>query len=277
MCIAYISMPPEDEPPADSDSTEHALPPHTNFFFMGETPDPDRPNGMLTRRDRRWLLGLSEVEAQSQTERNIRAAIRERLKNGLLDFELLYNTLEPRDRKHVFDSISTDMEISLAALLAFVYRDTRDTSPHFQKLLESAIKRVETETLYNTDHYPAGFDVVDVNFEVVFNTPPENPIERIGSIEKKLRHGYIQDLTDEEIRMFFQYYEYADEFDPGIPARVMHDLSKGIHEATRPRDELPPDDTSLEYLKVLLKDNEITLDRYTELVQEITENDDSDE
>jgi hypothetical protein len=66
----------------------------------------DRPRGILSSRDREYLLGKADIESQSQAARNIRAAIRERLENAILDFTLLFRHLEPRDRERVFDELA---------------------------------------------------------------------------------------------------------------------------------------------------------------------------
>lgn len=59
--------------------------------------DRDRDRGILTRRERSYLLGESDIEPKSQRERDIRRDIRERIWNGVLDIALIYDHVERRD------------------------------------------------------------------------------------------------------------------------------------------------------------------------------------
>jgi len=61
------------------------------------TPE-DRPRGILSPTDREYLYGQKEY-AQPQTDANRRQAIRERVVNGLKDFELLSLLLEPESAR----------------------------------------------------------------------------------------------------------------------------------------------------------------------------------
>lgn len=49
----------------------------------------DYPRGILSKSDRKYLLGDSDIEPKSQSERNARSRIRDRLRAALRDFELL--------------------------------------------------------------------------------------------------------------------------------------------------------------------------------------------
>lgn len=69
----------------------------------------DRPRGILSKADRKLLRGESDIEPQSQQERNARARIRERVGNGLRDFQLLADPafLEERDLEMIRSSGSS--------------------------------------------------------------------------------------------------------------------------------------------------------------------------
>ena len=68
----------------------------------------DRPRGILTSRDRLYLDGVSGIKPKSQQERNVRANIRERLKNVMLDFPIISSNLSQRDRELVFNREDAD-------------------------------------------------------------------------------------------------------------------------------------------------------------------------
>ena len=80
---------------------------------FGDPPSPryqpeeiDRPRGILSPRDRKYLLGEADIDPRSQAARNVRAAIRDRLENAILDCTLLFRHLEGRDRQKVFDELT---------------------------------------------------------------------------------------------------------------------------------------------------------------------------
>jgi hypothetical protein len=64
------------------------------------TPIQERPRGLLSEADRAYLRG--ETELSDSAERNARHRIRERIKSGLKDFELLWLCLSDRDLELVF-------------------------------------------------------------------------------------------------------------------------------------------------------------------------------
>lgn len=80
--------------------------------------DRDRPRGILSKSDRRVLVGESDIEPKSQQERNARARIRERIGAGLRDFELLADPvyLEDRDLESVRAPADTHTETETGGL-----------------------------------------------------------------------------------------------------------------------------------------------------------------
>jgi hypothetical protein len=115
---------------------------------MTQTTDPSRPRGILNARERRYLLGQAEIESQSQTERDIRATIRTRVRHALFDFALLYDHLEDRDIDQVFDPRADDAAAVRTAIedtLGFFYRATIDFHPPFHYLAKEGIQRAEQQ------------------------------------------------------------------------------------------------------------------------------------
>jgi len=105
------------------------------------TPE-DRPRGILSPTDREYLCGLKEY-AQPQTDANRRQAIRERVGNGLKDFLLLGQLLEPTEREKVFEELGPEeRDDVLSAMLAFAYLGLDGEQPRLQA--------------YRTRHPPRG-------------------------------------------------------------------------------------------------------------------------
>lgn len=68
----------------------------------------DRPRGILTKEDRRYLFGeldASDYDDPKNALKQRRYRIRQRFKNSLLDLILINNLLSERDQRRVFESI----------------------------------------------------------------------------------------------------------------------------------------------------------------------------
>lgn len=78
----------------------------------------DRPQGLLNPRYRRYLLGESDIEPYTQSERDVRASIRQRLFHGLLDFALIYQFLEQRDIDQSIGNVDGEERLSRDTAIA---------------------------------------------------------------------------------------------------------------------------------------------------------------
>jgi len=118
----------------------------------------DREPGMLTYDDREYLLGQKNVSGGSEAQ--LRQRMRDRVRNALLDFELLLKAMEDRDIQTIFDNITEppwprESEISEVyhgseyALAFLYYGITECTHANFERLLE-------TETLEDAREYVDG-------------------------------------------------------------------------------------------------------------------------
>lgn len=108
-----------------------------------------RPRGILSEADRAYLRGESDL-ASTQSERNTRARIRDRIFDALLDFELLVEHLSEHDRELVFEKRVENMEgaeafDALVSAVSFLYRATADTSLEFETVLNEAINVAEAK------------------------------------------------------------------------------------------------------------------------------------
>ncbi|WP_251342813.1 hypothetical protein [Haloplanus halophilus] len=124
----------------------------------------DRDRGILTQGDREYLAGESSIDPKSQSERNARSRIRNRVRNGLLDFRYLSDPeyFEDRDldllREYVDEDgeavtqsvyqldagvshepmLDPEVEQALAELVAFAFRVSPST---IETIVEQGVKR----------------------------------------------------------------------------------------------------------------------------------------
>lgn len=102
------------------------------------TPE-DRPRGILSPTDREYLCGHKEY-AQPQTDANRRQDIRERVKNGLKDFTLLWLFLERDEREKVFAELGEDTtDEVIGSMVAFAYLALDEDSTRFEECIERGV------------------------------------------------------------------------------------------------------------------------------------------
>ena len=195
----------------------------------------DRDRGFLTEADREYLLGESNVEPQSHTERKTRERIRNRAKNCLMDFAILFKHLEDRDRKQIFDSktntsSATPISFSnfsddglrqgMVSCIAFLLQsasgeellsdyttlsvggDTHDEyTPIAEQMLEDAIHELAYKTEYTVHDFHLEVDAV--------HSPVQGILERLRSGEKvppnELQKLLLSEIIDsDELREFIR-------------------------------------------------------------------------
>lgn len=139
--------------------------------------DIDRKRGVLTRADRAYLLGETEM-THEQSKRNAEARIRRRITNALLDFDLLVHMLARKDRQQVFERAATDDELldGVTAMLAFTYLGLKEQGIEFEEVLSPAVR--SSEEAYAASELEANVSV-DLTFEV--ETTVEATFEGIES------------------------------------------------------------------------------------------------
>lgn len=170
----------------------------------------DRP-GLLTPTDRQFLLGRKSY-ASEQSARDRRQAIRDRVRNAILDFSLLFRTLDPADREEIFDDVleavppgvdspgefirgprstppraaptGPDLYHALIETLAFLYLGCADIDIEFEPLVEKAIRTAETVRVQGP--FEPGHIAVDIDVDYMAEVEPEAVVE-------KIEHGYIPD------------------------------------------------------------------------------------
>lgn len=109
----------------------------------------DRGSGLLTYTDREYLLGENEVTGDSEAQ--LLQRLRDRIRNGLLDFELLLSTLDDNHIQTIFSNVSEDYRAmndrqrqaydGAKFTVAFLYYGISEFSQmEFEDLVESAIE-----------------------------------------------------------------------------------------------------------------------------------------
>ena len=112
--------------------------------------DVDRPRGILSTEDRKFLLGQTEYTSSSGARRR-RQMIRERVTNAMLDFRILQE-LEARDRNQIFEGEERRDLLAggFSSGFFFLYdaltrsrKDTEHVDMNLQVYLSQAIEHVE--------------------------------------------------------------------------------------------------------------------------------------
>ena len=183
--------------------------------------DADRERGVLTKRERRYLL--NEIELSGQDERNIRYQIRKRVIESLRDLILISdeNGLQDRDMKRVLESVDT---LVLAGALSFVaYRGldedlveegkgmTNDRVSDFEYLLMEVVE--SAEKLIDDSK---GVAEVDVDIEV-----DRGEIDEQEVLEKMKSH----EATEREFNMWVHLHGYDEimEMDETVGFKTAED------------------------------------------------------
>jgi succinate dehydrogenase flavin-adding protein (antitoxin of CptAB toxin-antitoxin module) len=165
---------------------------------------PDRGRGILTPSDREFLLGR-KTDYTDHSRKQKRNRIRRRLRNAILDFSILFEHLEPRDRETVFDPDDEHRDVytqGITDMLAFLHLGTMGYHTPFKHMLSRGVNKAEQE-LTDSD-----YRMVTVEFNV-------DPVGRINvdEVVDKLAEDEFEELTDEELRAFVRLLGESDEFE----------------------------------------------------------------
>lgn len=181
-------------------------------------PPDDRPRGILSKADRKFLRGEKEFDHQESYSR-ARSRIRERVINGLLDFTVLEFCLQPRDKERIFESFDTLKMLNedtalygdqihhgraITNVIAFLFEGMKNQAV-FERNLAHGIKRGKTPS----DQYYQG--KYEVNIEINEITPPDVSIE---AVVEKVRQDRLETLTEAEMFMFIRLFSRSEAFDP---------------------------------------------------------------
>jgi hypothetical protein len=191
----------------------------------------DRGRGILTPSDREFLLGR-KTDYTEHSKKQKRNRIRRRLRNALLDFTILFEHLEERDRETVFDPDDEAREAytqGITDLLGFLYLGTMGYHVPFKDMLSQGVSRAEQEL--------SGSEYRMVN--VAFDVEPVGHID-VDAVIDKLDAGAFDDITDEELRAFMRLLAESEEFAAselraGMKEQML-DFIEEVNEATEQYD-----------------------------------------
>lgn len=113
--------------------------------------DNERPRGILTPADRALLRGEVEFEHKQQYS-NRRQDIRQRIANGILDFQTIQHLLSDNDRKRIFRDPGRESDVedpqfheSIRALLYWIHLGLKQQNYDFEGLLNEAVEDAEID------------------------------------------------------------------------------------------------------------------------------------
>jgi succinate dehydrogenase flavin-adding protein (antitoxin of CptAB toxin-antitoxin module) len=191
----------------------------------------ERGRGILTSSDREFLLGR-KTDYTDHSKKQKRNRIRRRLRNAILDFTILFDHLEDRDRETVFNPDDDDRDAytrGLTDMLAFLHLGTIGYHTPFKDMLSKGVNRAEQE-LADSDYRMVTVD---------FNVDPVGRID-VDAVVDKLTADEFDDLTDEELRAFVRLLGESDDFDAtevrsGMKAQ-MSEFARRVDAAAERRD-----------------------------------------
>ncbi|NHN61004.1 MULTISPECIES: hypothetical protein [Halorussus] len=163
----------------------------------------DRGRGILTPSDREFLLGR-KTDYTEHSKKQKRNRIRRRIRNAILDFSILFEHLEDRDRETVFDPDDDARDAytrGITDMLAFLHLGTMGYYTPFKHMLAQGVNKAEQEL--------AGSDYRMVTVD--FNVDPVGQID-VDDVIDKLEFGDFEEITDEELRAFARLLSESEDF-----------------------------------------------------------------
>lgn len=192
-------------------------------------PGPDRKRGILTTDDRDYLTGRKSLGAGS--ERNARKRIRDRVRNGLYDFEYLNEHLEERDvTQLVTDGDGTNEQLFTAAedVIAFLFRMCAHVPESPSTSTEDRLREIFLNGIEKG--LDGRHEVLDFKLDLQYGLPSH----RRKQLLKDLREG--NHLTVAELREALE----NDYLDDSFRFRPLD--TDGLPQVVDPRDIASHDD-----------------------------------
>ena len=190
----------------------------------------DRGRGILTPSDREFLLER-KTDYTEHSKKQKRNRIRRRLRNAILDFSILFEHLEDRDRETVFNPESEardDYTQGIIDMLGFLHLGTMGYHVPFKDMLGQGVNRAEQKL--------AGSDYRMVTVD--FNVDPVGQID-VDEVIDKLEGGSFDEITDEELRAFVRLLTESEDFSPTAMRSEMKEqmteFLEKVNEATEQR------------------------------------------
>jgi hypothetical protein len=183
----------------------------------------DRERGILSANDRAYLLGESDIESKTQSERNVRARIRTRITNALLDWYLIDEQLKDRDRQQIATKIDAQTIEGLHGLVAFLLDLADDTNTDLEGWIEGGVMH---------RHLDEGFIFERPSVTLDIDGPTHIDPEEM---EAKLEDGQLDALSEGELRfLLWQIGQHADLIAPiaDLPTEALAEYADRIEAAS---------------------------------------------
>ena len=192
----------------------------------------DRGRGILTPSDREFLLER-KTDYTEHSKKQKRNRIRRRIRNAILDFSIIFEHLEDRDRETVFnpdDDARDAYTQGITDMLAFLHLGTMGYYTPFKDMLAEGVNKAEQEL--------AGSDYRMVTVD--FNVDPVGQID-VDAVIDKLEFGDYEEVTDEELRAFVRLLSESEEFSAtSLRSEMKEQMTEFIEQvnaATEQRDQ----------------------------------------
>lgn len=181
----------------------------------GDDDSTERDRGLLSTADRDYLRGDADL-GSVQSERNARARIRGRVFDATLDFELLVEHLEARDRELVYGKRFDDLDgadafDALVSMQAFCYQAVAETNLDFATVLREGINVAEAG-----NERAASVDF-DVTYQSLTAEQLRHKLERGESLSlTELAYLHQRDDVDmDDLARYLRDADATDEIDDG--------------------------------------------------------------
>lgn len=155
----------------------------------------DRPRGILSPTDRDYLCGLKEY-SHDQTKLNRKQSIRERIIEGLRDFDLLWLLLDESEREKIIDTFETEeLDTSFSSIVTFMYLGLGRDTDRIQNIIEEGI--YHGVNYDGSGRWSGGANEVSVNIDI--DRHPD-----VDKLYARFKNGKEDQLTSAEIGTLVQ-------------------------------------------------------------------------
>ena len=159
----------------------------------------DRERGFLSKRDRQYLRGESDIDPTSAQARNVRRVIRERTRNAFVDFTLVMNELRDTDREQIFDpddEVTDAFDKGVADAIAFIFAGVTEEFGSSGQTLYPDSEFVGQGDFPSYEFLPVlydglyrGYSEFDILLEGIELTTTATRLPKMQTIERKLANG----------------------------------------------------------------------------------------